>query len=127
MPTRPKRPCRHAGCPVLTESGWCEKHESERRVRSRWSGDRGSASSRGYGAVWRKLRRMILNRDPVCTVCERAPSTEVDHLVPKVDGGLDTDENLRGICHACHDAKTKQEGDRARRLRRPGFRGSLPS
>lgn len=58
---------------------------------------------------------MILSRDPVCTICTRVPSTEVDHITPKHQGGEDTDENLRGVCRACHRTKTASEGNAARR------------
>ncbi len=58
---------------------------------------------------------MILSRDPVCVVCQRVPSTEVDHITPKHKGGEDTDENLRGVCHRCHQKKTTAEGNAARR------------
>jgi 5-methylcytosine-specific restriction endonuclease McrA len=36
----------------------------------------------------------------------RAPSTDVDHIVPKEQGGTDDEENLQGACHACHSWKT---------------------
>lgn len=49
---------------------------------------------------------MILNRDPICMVCQKAPSTAVDHITPKARGGDDADSNLQGICDRCHAAKT---------------------
>ena len=52
---------------------------------------------------------MILNRDPICMVCQKAPSTAVDHITPKARGGDDADSNLQGICEACHTAKTNRE------------------
>jgi 5-methylcytosine-specific restriction endonuclease McrA len=61
---------------------------------------------------------MILARDPVCTLCERAASTEVDHIKPRHLGGDDTEENLRGVCGECHGGKTAAEGHAARRGRR---------
>lgn len=56
---------------------------------------------------WRKRRRRILDRDPVCRVCRARPSTQVDHVQPS---GSDEDWNLRGICNECHKAKTALEG-----------------
>lgn len=52
---------------------------------------------------------MILNRDPICMVCQQAPSTAVDHITPKARGGDDADTNLQGICSRCHQTKTSQE------------------
>ena len=77
---------------------------------------RGSAHARGYGRRWRKLRKMVLARDPLCKIQELcgpragqpfpAPSRVADHIVPRARGGEDTMENLRGCCKACHDWKT---------------------
>lgn len=108
MPTRPPHPCRKAGCPHLTMGRFCVEHATLEAPA--WATTRGSAHSRGYGASWRRLRQMILARDPVCTVCHRVVSTEVDHHVPKSMGGEDTMDNCRGICGDCHAKKTAAEG-----------------
>ena len=67
-----------------------------------------------YG--WAKIRRRILQRDPVCQdgrACSGlAPSTEVDHVIP---GDDHSDANLQGICGDCHRAKSSAEGVAARR------------
>jgi len=49
---------------------------------------------------------MIIARDPVCTICRQAPSTDADHISPREQGGTDDPSNLRGTCHACHSRKT---------------------
>ncbi|MGH8644846.1 MAG: HNH endonuclease [Gammaproteobacteria bacterium] len=41
-------------------------------------------------------------RDPVCCICQRAPSTDADHITPKRRGGADAMENLQGLCGVCH-------------------------
>lgn len=56
-----------------------------------------------------KLRAQILARDPVCRVCNRAESVQVDHIVPLSHGGGDEYANLQGICIACHKDKTARE------------------
>jgi 5-methylcytosine-specific restriction enzyme A len=66
---------------------------------------RGSAASRGYGSRWRRLRRMILNQQPLCVRCG-APATDVDHIVPRAAGGDDSASNLQGLCKSCHSRKT---------------------
>ncbi|MGH7243359.1 MAG: HNH endonuclease [Phycisphaerales bacterium] len=58
---------------------------------------------------------MVLRRDPICVVCDREPSSEVDHIRPKAQGGEDTEENLQGICKRCHADKTSHESAEARR------------
>ncbi len=39
-------------------------------------------------------------------------STEVDHIVPKAEGGGDDDDNLRDLCKPCHNVKTVRGGRR---------------
>lgn len=67
--------------------------------------------TKGGQAAQRRAR--ILARDPLCKPCERQgtvrASREVDHRIPLVDGGSDSDENLQGICPECHKAKTAAE------------------
>jgi 5-methylcytosine-specific restriction protein A len=62
-------------------------------------------------ARWRRLRTIVLARDPVCCDCKRAASTVADHIKPH-RGNLDlfTDlKNLQGLCKPCHDKKTASE------------------
>ena len=79
--------------------------------------DRPSASARGYGSRWRKLRRMALARCPLCVECEKqgflVPAEHVDHIIPLSAGGDNSLENLQGLCQLHHNQKTakdKQEG-----------------
>ena len=59
MPRKPRRPCRHPGCPNLCEDGeqYCEKHrkEAERQYKH---------FTRGYSAGKRYGREGEKNRDP---------------------------------------------------------------
>lgn len=111
-PMTPPRPCTrmNAGCPHLQP---CPVHGKRP-----WEHERPSASARGYGEPWRKLRAVILARDPLCTVCLEAgrvtPAAMVDHVVPKVRGGDDSESNLRGICKPCHETKSAREGQASR-------------
>jgi 5-methylcytosine-specific restriction protein A len=111
-PMQPRKPCAFPGCSALIDAGEsrCATHR-----RQPFGDNRPSAAARGYGSTWRTLRARILERDPVCTVCEAAPSTQVDHRIPKHRGGDDSDGNLRGVCRRCHDRKTGQEGQAASR------------
>jgi 5-methylcytosine-specific restriction protein A len=76
--------------------------------------ERGTAAQRGYGHAWRKLREVVMHRDGgLCQACaERGlvtRATEVDHIVPKSQGGSDDESNLRALCRACHDEKSRRE------------------
>jgi Domain of unknown function (DUF222) len=54
------------------------------------------------------LRRALAERDPVCVVpgCDTGEGLEIDHLVPFVDGGKASMENLVRLCHWHHYLKT---------------------
>jgi len=109
MPQRAAHPCAAPGCAELVQSGaWCTTHQPAA------SDNRPTAHERGYGATWQRLRRIILARDPVCTDPfnihagrgEVALSVDVDHIIPRSAGGLDREDNLRGLCHSCHSKRT---------------------
>lgn len=109
MPWSAARPCRYMGCPGLTRDrdGVCPAHKARAAEdRKAYDRQRGSPSQRGYGHAWRMLRATILARDPTCTICGRAASAHVDHIVARAKGGSDDESNLRGVCHSCHSVKT---------------------
>lgn len=58
---------------------------------------------------WEKLRVVVLSEETVCRVCGEAPSTQVDHIVPRYMGGIDERANLQGLCVPCHEAKSARE------------------
>jgi len=62
-------------------------------------------------AHWRRLRTLVLARDPVCKMCNRAASTVADHIKPhRGVWELFCDLlNLQGLCHECHSRKTAAE------------------
>ena len=41
-------------------------------------------------------RRIVLEHEPICHWCHKAPSTEADHLIEVDRGGTDDIENLCG-------------------------------
>ena len=122
MARLPLRPCRHAGCLVLTREGWCEKHrpKHERRMSADWHA--------WYNLpIWTDvLRPAQLLREPFCRECaatgRRTPATVVDHVKPhRGDWALFVDEtNLQSLCKSCHSRKTLAENKQisARRKRR---------
>lgn len=118
MPRKPKHPCHHAGCSALTDRRYCEAHSPAHAKAQAWRTTTGSSTSRGYGATWRRLRKMVLARDPVCVACRRRPSEHVDHIKAKAGGGDDSMENLRGLCERCHMQKTAKDGHARKALTR---------
>jgi len=75
---------------------------------------RGTRHERGYGSAWTKLRESILQRDAgLCQACRKqgrlTPARDVDHIIPKAEGGTDDESNLQSLCRACHTEKTKAE------------------
>lgn len=73
------------------------------------SKSRGGGSSAlgggGSSRAWRRLRAAVLAEEPVCGICGVAPSTTVDHIVPRAHGGDDRRANLRGACAPCNLAR----------------------
>ena len=108
---RPPTPCLAPGCPTYAaETGYCSKHYKARnRTPAQDQQRRLYASS-----WWRAKRARIPKRDPFCrdpSGCTAA-STQVDHITPRSAGGTDDDDNLRGLCHRHHSAKTMREVQR---------------
>lgn len=60
---------------------------------------------------WRRIREMVLHRDPLCVECLKLdlvePSTDADHK----DGNPTNNDydNLQGLCKSCHSKKTYRE------------------
>lgn len=68
---------------------------------------------------WNRIRKIILERDPICQIgvnqitMNRHPrctveSTEVDHILPRENGGTEDPSNLRGVCSNCHKHRKHQ-------------------
>ena len=109
--------CGYPGCYALTHDGTsrCPRHPRKAWARAAKASE--TTSERGYGWQWQKLRKQILQRDVLCQPClakipERITlGTEVDHIVPKSQGGTDDPANLCAICADCHREKTQRESN----------------
>lgn len=107
MPMKPKKPCKHPGCPELTAGQYCNLHAGEYERR------RGSSSSRGYDYRWQAARRRFLKLHPLCVECYKTgryiEATVVDHVTPhRGDQHLFWDEsNWQALCQQCHNRKTR--------------------
>lgn len=128
MPSRPRRPCQHPGCGVLSHATYCDRHTTQRhRERQR---RRGTTTQRGYGADWQRLRDRKVAANPLCEECltrgETSPAEEVDHIIPierRPDLRLVWD-NLQSLCSTCHARKTAHERGGGWAARPKGLRPS---
>jgi 5-methylcytosine-specific restriction protein A len=73
---------------------------------------RPTASQRGYGSRWSRIRRRFLRVNPTCALCP-APSEVPDHYPRSrkelLDQGVqdpDAFEYLRPLCTSCHNRET---------------------
>ena len=116
MPLRSPHPCGFPGCPKLVREGrFCAEHT--RQVKGQYDRNRDSAAIRGYDRRWQEIRRMYLRRNPLCAdpfgihaeLRQVVAATEVDHKLPKRQGGSDDESNLQGLCKSCHSRKTMME------------------
>ncbi|WP_028030525.1 HNH endonuclease [Gemmobacter nectariphilus] len=109
MPTAAPKVC--ACGKVVPPGGRCPcraKADAERKAR--FDKTRPSATARGLGADWRKLRAAHLAAHPRCCRCG-APAAEVDHVVPRreaPDRRLDP-TNLQSLCTPCHSGAKQRE------------------
>lgn len=117
MPIRPGKACRVNHCSEIVKDhsnrGYCSTHKDK----AGWYGnerENGTASQRGYGSEWRKLRQIVLDRDKhLCQYCLSKgiakTGTHCDHIRPKSKGGTDALSNLQILCVDCHNHKTATE------------------
>jgi 5-methylcytosine-specific restriction protein A len=104
MPRRPRKRCRHPGCPELTDESYCQEHRADGK---KYDSDRGTAAERGYGSAWQKIRALKLARDPLCEECLAKgivkPAEQVHHEDENPHNNLKN--NLKSLCVPCHLAK----------------------
>jgi len=109
VPDPQMRFCASPGCPVKVPQGYCTYC---RGLRNR---AKGSATQRGYGADWERVRDAHRIRSPFCVECQKEGVTrvmdEVDHIVPfkTLDDPKRLDpNNLQSLCIEHH--RRKQAG-----------------
>ncbi|WP_407673901.1 HNH endonuclease signature motif containing protein [Nocardioides pini] len=103
MPTAPRSRC------LVCRTGWAVTRGRCADCYTPWE----QRSQHGQKITRRqreRFRTAVLRRDPVCRACGEADATEADHVIPVADGGsLHDVANGQGLCHACHDIKTRAE------------------
>jgi 5-methylcytosine-specific restriction protein A len=120
------RPCASQPCPELVESGCCDAHRANETVRQYDRARRDDPNQIYHSTRWRRLRLIVLARDPVCRMCGQEASTDADHVVPITRGGAKWNlDNLQGFGPSCHAKKTRAE--QARRGMGVGFVRPRPS
>lgn len=114
MASRAPKPCRAPGCASISQdgSGYCDGHKAP----TGWTKySKESRHKRGYGSAWsNRIRPGILRRDKyLCQPCLQGgvltDASQVDHIIPKSQGGTDSPDNLQSICASCHRLKTQAE------------------
>jgi 5-methylcytosine-specific restriction enzyme A len=84
-----------------------------REARRQFDLRRGSSSARGYGVLWQRLRKVVLQEEPLCRPCVAeglvTAATEVDHHVALAKGGTNDRSNLVPMCKTHHSQKTARE------------------
>jgi 5-methylcytosine-specific restriction endonuclease McrA len=61
------------------------------------------------GWEWAALKLRVQRRDGhTCALCGGS-GDEVDHVVPRSEGGTDDPDNLRVLCAPCHKVKSDRE------------------
>jgi 5-methylcytosine-specific restriction protein A len=111
MPYASSKICTRPGCAGLVRGGVCSVCGPRRKERdAQHDARRGTAASRGYDGRWQRIRMAYLKGHPLCAECLKehrvTVATDVDHIIPKRDGGSDADGNLQALCHSCHSRKT---------------------
>lgn len=103
----PIRLCMDCRTEPATKRGRCDdcRHEKERERSARRRTDltQGRAIQVYHSKKWLMTRRKVLDREPICVICDERLATEVDHIVPMSQGGDEYSlSNLRGLCGPCH-------------------------
>jgi 5-methylcytosine-specific restriction protein A len=118
LPSKPKKPCSHPGCPKLTDGRFCEAHaKQDAREYDKYRRD--PETGKRYGREWRAIRKRYIALHPLCERCEAGglitPAREVHHVKPLSEGGTHDEDNLMALCSSCHSGFTLGENNRRRK------------
>ena len=114
MPHKPKKPCRHPGCPNLTDGTYCTEHA--RIMYQRYNRERRDpAINSRYDSEWRAIREQFIVSFPFCQVCRKygrlVRADVVHHIKPLAEGGTHDFSNLISLCNRCHARIHAERGD----------------
>jgi len=72
-----------------------------------------AGTERIRGRRLQQIRQAFFRDHPLCSRCEAQGrvrvAIELDHIVPLFKGGKDVGSNRQGLCHACHEEKTRED------------------
>jgi 5-methylcytosine-specific restriction endonuclease McrA len=116
MPDAPLRICASNGCPNRVRRGYCERCRQARGLERRTqqpkvAGLYGRQIDFYQSREWKALREEVRRDEPLCrhhAHC-KGITEQIDHIIPREQGGPDTRDNLAGLCASCHSAKTRAE------------------
>lgn len=97
-----KKPCSVCGTPSYGPR--CPKHAEAFAKTHVKSPDNSQIHKSGGG--WARTRKAQLRRQPLCELCLSEGLTtqaqEIDHIIPRGQGGTDKPANLRSVCTRHH-------------------------
>lgn len=105
-----------SNCDIFAAPGLCTPvGNMTQGKQSGWSSE--SRHARGYGSEWDRIRKVILARDHYICQCPDCKGGElrvrvanqVDHILPKANGGTDDPSNLRAVNFECHAKLTLEQ------------------
>lgn len=64
--------------------------------------------------VYRKLRKIYLESNPVCEICHEANSTEIHHKMGR-GANLNRIDEFLSVCRNCHKTKVHDQPNEARK------------
>lgn len=70
-------------------------------------------------------REDYLRRNPRCVACGRTEDLAIDHIVPRMRGGGDEEENLQTLCRFCNTQKGTKSDEEWRRFWAEGPRPTV--
>jgi 5-methylcytosine-specific restriction protein A len=113
MPYKSKKACGYPGCPELTNSRYCDKHQQESdHIYNKYKRD--PMTKKRYGRSWKHIRDRFIKTHPLCEECRMAGkltlAEEVHHILPLTKGGSHSDDNLMSLCKSCHSTITAKSG-----------------
>jgi 5-methylcytosine-specific restriction endonuclease McrA len=95
------RTCRWCGDIIQSSKSYCSDQCEDRFVT--WLKNEPSIIRGVKPPFWNFIRRFALERDNYrCQFCGTTSDLSVHHIIPLSSGGDSTLDNLRVLCHSCH-------------------------
>lgn len=106
---------------VKRGTGYCQAHQ-----KPKWDGYREKYSKlfiQNKPTVTRRAQGRCENQPEGYSRCSRV-GTQVDHIIPRAEGGSDDLHNLQLLCDDCHKQKTQEDAKRGwDSINKPARRG----